>query len=445
VRPWFIAVAVLLFVSATFTRVASAQPTEALAERPVRAVTEGAERSEYSVYVLTFGPGDHPFTKFGHNAIWIRDHRRHEDRVYNFGTFRMSDTIIADFLQGRLIYWLSVTDLARALAVYKRENRSVVAQELRLDRAQKRDLANRLRENARPENAAYKYDYYLDNCSTRVRDVLDSVTGGALRRAAEAPAEWTFRQHTLRLTRGDVLLALGLDAGLGQRVDEPVDRFAEMFLPGVVHDVLNVTKVGSSGHEEPLVKETTVLHRAHRPVEPQKPPRWWPDSLAVGSLVGGGLWFFVRKARSTKEVRVQRAARAAVWTVAAVFGLVLGVLGCLLTFFWVATDHAIAQRNENLLQLSPLAISLVPLAAWAASSKRADRSGAFVALGLALSASLGLLGKALPVFTQNNAVFVALCVPLWWGLALAFRELVRFGASERGHVDSAGSAHGQEQ
>jgi hypothetical protein len=397
-----------------------AEPRVEGTQRPAQ-----AERPEYTVYVLTFGPGDHPFTKFGHNAIWVHDHRKRTDRVYNFGTFRMSDTIIADFLQGRLIYWLSVSNIERVLSTYKRENRSVEAQELRLDTAQKRDLVERLRINALPENREYKYDYYADNCSTRVRDVIDEVTGGALRRASQTPAEFTWRQHTLRLTQNDVLLALGLDAGLGPRVDQPEDRFSEMFLPEVVQSTLNVTKVGPPGQEKPLVLRSKTLFRANRQPEPTTPPRWWPYSLAVGSLVGGGLWLLVRRARAKGDARSERVARGATWGVAALSGLVLGLLGCLLTFFWLATDHTIAQRNENILQMSPLALALVPLAVWAIFSKRADRLGAFVALVLAGSASLGLLGKVLPMLTQHNAVFVALCVPLWCGLSLAFRELTR--------------------
>src|SRR5690349_16479008 len=54
------------------------------------------------VFVMTMGPGDHPFFRFGHNAIWIRDARIPSDRVYNFGTFRFdSPRLIFDFLGGR--------------------------------------------------------------------------------------------------------------------------------------------------------------------------------------------------------------------------------------------------------------------------------------------------------------------------------------------------------
>ncbi len=56
--------------------------------------------SELSVYVLTMGPGDHPFFKFGHNAIWIQDRKARTDKVYNFGTFRFdSPKLLPEFMK----------------------------------------------------------------------------------------------------------------------------------------------------------------------------------------------------------------------------------------------------------------------------------------------------------------------------------------------------------
>ena len=82
---------------------------------------------------MTMGPGDHPFFRFGHNAIWIRDERVPSDRVYNFGTFRFdSPRMILDFLGGRLNYWLSVSSLPHVIGEYRRENRSITIQELNL-------------------------------------------------------------------------------------------------------------------------------------------------------------------------------------------------------------------------------------------------------------------------------------------------------------------------
>src|SRR6202142_2806511 len=94
-----------------------------------------------TVRIITFGPGDHPFFKFGHDAIWIHDRATDSDRVYNFGTFVFdSPRLILDFLHGRMTYWLSVSSLAATREVYQRENRSIVVQELALDPDAKRAL-----------------------------------------------------------------------------------------------------------------------------------------------------------------------------------------------------------------------------------------------------------------------------------------------------------------
>src|ERR1022692_4278183 len=102
---------------------------------------------DLSVAVMTFGPGDHPFFRFGHDAIWIHDRETGVDRVYNFGTFTFdSPRLILDFLHGRMTYWLSVSSLAATLEIYQRENRSIVLQELALDPDAKRALRARLDE-----------------------------------------------------------------------------------------------------------------------------------------------------------------------------------------------------------------------------------------------------------------------------------------------------------
>src|SRR5437868_4817140 len=65
---------------------------------------------ELSVFVLTMGPGDHPFFKFGHNAIWIQDRLARRDLVYNFGTVRFGsfEAMVPEVVRGRLTHWLSV-------------------------------------------------------------------------------------------------------------------------------------------------------------------------------------------------------------------------------------------------------------------------------------------------------------------------------------------------
>src|SRR5262245_51071826 len=133
------AVAALAGVLAALPLIAS--PGRAFAGAPVKVVPPAPAPAPVppeagdplTVFVMTMGPGSHPFFMFGHNAIWIRDRAAKTDRVYNFGTFTFdSPRMILDFLGGRLTYWLSVSSLTRVVAEYRRENRSIAVQELAL-------------------------------------------------------------------------------------------------------------------------------------------------------------------------------------------------------------------------------------------------------------------------------------------------------------------------
>ena len=177
-----------------------------------RAAGEGAAGDPLRVYVMTFGPGDHPFNEFGHDALLIEDREAGTALVYNFGTFSFeSPRLILDFLGGRLNYWLSVSSLPVVLAAYERDNRTIAVQELLLPAEAKRALQARLVDNARPQNRLYKYDYFLDNCATRVRDAVDRVAGGRLRASAATPGRLTLRGHALRMTVQPLWLYLALD------------------------------------------------------------------------------------------------------------------------------------------------------------------------------------------------------------------------------------------
>jgi len=141
--------AVLLMEALSFSRSARADETPAATKAPAAAPAD-----PLSIYVMTFGPGDHPFFKFGHDALLVRDRAAGTERVYNFGTFRFdSPGLIVDFLHGRLTYWLSVSGLAPTVASYERENRTIVLQELALSPEAKAAMRAALDENARPETA----------------------------------------------------------------------------------------------------------------------------------------------------------------------------------------------------------------------------------------------------------------------------------------------------
>jgi hypothetical protein len=395
--------AVALFVAAFLSLV----PVSARAAEP---------GEELTISMLTFGPGDHPFFKFGHIAILVHDdtpRTPRADLVYNFGTFTFdSPWLLIDFFQGRLKYWLSIQSLRGTLNAYKNENRTIDAQELNLTPAQRKQLADALWENARPENKHYKYDYYRDNCSTRVRDAIDKAVGGRIAAVSQAPALMSWRDHTLRLTVDDIPVFLGLHAAMGDLIDSKIKVWDEMFLPSRVAETIRLATVPGPNGDEPLVKSEKRLLDANRPPMRTTPPSFTLPMAAVGMALGA---LFALLGKTGTE---RKAARIAFGSLLAPMGFFIGFLGWLFLFFWT-TDHEVAYRNENILQLSPAVFALTVVAVGAARGKARWTDLTFKVLAFAAASSLfGLVAKVLPMFDQHNREVIALFLPLWTGAAI---------------------------
>jgi hypothetical protein len=388
----------------------------ALALTPSPARAEPGEN--LTISMLTFGPGDHPFFKFGHNALLVQP-RDGQGLVFNFGTFAFDQpNLIPKFLKGRLMYWLSVSPVQQTLRSYQASNRTIEAQELDLTPAEREGLFRRLAQNARPENREYLYDYFWDNCSTRVRDAIDVTLGGKVKAAGQAPASMSLRANALRMTSDLLWEYVGLHFGLGSPTDRPMNRWQESFLPEKLRDLLRTIRVERDGASRPLVKSERVIFAARRPSEPTQPPRWVPWFALVGLAAGGGLALIGLAARR------QAVARVALGLLASLFGLVLGLLGLILLALWLFTNHKAAHANANIFLCAPWAVALAPLGVGVALGwQRARRIAAWIAAAAAALALVGVVVKVLPGLTQDNRAFLVMLVPLWLGLAWGLRQV----------------------
>jgi hypothetical protein len=368
------------------------------------------------ISVLTMGPGDHPFARFGHNAILAEWPRERRTLVYNFGTFAFDGMNgVRDFMNGHFRYWLSVSTLPRTLAFYSRQRRGIVAQELELDAHQRAALADALEQNAEPEKREYDYDYYRDNCSTRVRDAVDQVVAGELsRQIKNKPGRLSFREHTERLTAGVPWLYFALDLALGPLTDRPTQRWEELFIPSELHDALATVTLANEPSRH-LVRAERVLLEDPRPPLLRDPPSRAPFFAAAGLALGALLLalghFAVRS----------RAARAAFGLLTAFSGLLLGLLGCVFCFFWFFTKHWSAYRNENILVCPPWALPLVVLGLGVASGRwRESPRLKWLFAAVASGAALALLFALVPGFGQDNTRIAGLFGPLWIGAYLGY-------------------------
>lgn len=370
--------------------------------------------------VATMQPGTVFFERFGHDAIVVEDAVTGTATSYNFGFFDPDESdFISNFVYGRMRYRLQALPFADDMTYYRDVGRGVSIQWLNLSDGEAARLAAALAENAKPENARYGYDYFTDNCATRVRDALDAALDGSLKRQIEGRSHGsTYRSESVRLASPAPWMWLGFDIGLGPAADQPLSVWQESFVPMRLADALREVD-GSNGQPLVLAEEKILPHRiAPEPAEAPRP--WWPWMLAGLAIA----------------VAVVLAARRAPRTVAAcalpLWGLCV-VLGALMLFLWIFTAHRFAWGNHNLLLFNPLCLLLLP-GGWRIARGRAAGPwfGRWLAVVLACSiAALFLLW--LPVIPQRNASWIALLLPVHAGLWLALGR----GATRLRHESEA--------
>ncbi|MBX5438745.1 MAG: DUF4105 domain-containing protein, partial [Thermoflavifilum sp.] len=212
------------------------------------------------VSVLTCGTGSELYTLFGHSAIRVIDSSRGLDLVFNYGTFDFSDPhFYWKFIRGKLLYFLSVQDFPSFYQEYVQDQRAVREQVLDLPASVKQQIEEALFLNAQPENRFYRYDFIFDNCTTRIRDLLQRAIGSGLQWHLRKQEIITFRQALHPYLQRVPWVELGINLMLGARADQPIRGQQMMFLP----DSLEWALSQASFAGRPLVKEQLTIYQPH--------------------------------------------------------------------------------------------------------------------------------------------------------------------------------------
>jgi hypothetical protein len=346
------------------------------------------------IELYTVGRGDDLFSKFGHAAVCVvADDLPGGGTCYNYGTSDFSRPVglAWEVVRGRALFWVSVTDLESMVLSFASEDRSIYRQSLPLGDAEAIELARALERDALPENRAYVYNHFLENCSTRPRDHIDRAVSGALRKA-RLPILGSFRDYANEgLAARSALLVPAADLIMGRWVDRPIDPYAAMFIPDVLREAV-ATAFGA---------KPEIVYRREGPMA-------GPDVSGARSrtrIVAIAIALAALAAALLGGPRLGRLVR--------IFGsVVLGGLGVLLLFGALASTLPELQRNELLLVFFPLDVSLLSRHRGFLSSYSTMRL-----LVLALVAVLKLLGVLLQ--------------PLWTFWILSFGLLAAARASVR--------------
>jgi hypothetical protein len=290
------------------------------------------------ISLMTVAPGEFLYSTFGHSAIRVLDPANRLDRCYNYGTFDFEQpNFVLKFCRGKLLYFLDIEPYKSFERGNLLDQRAMSEQVLNLDSTQKQLLFNLLQENAREENRFYKYDFFYDNCATRIRDIVEKTF--------PQPIVWDSSQLALGTTMRQLLnpymasqpwTHFGMNLGLGYAADRRALARDFMFLPDYVHDMFASARID----------DTTALVVGERHV----PEMSFPKTEYKPGFFGRPLWVMILVAVIGIAAMFNRRTARIFDTI---FWFVLGAAGLVLALLWFATDHSATKINFNLLWALP--------------------------------------------------------------------------------------------
>jgi Domain of unknown function (DUF4105) len=368
---------------------------------------------DYTVSLVTTGPGEEVYLWWGHTAFLVENRQSGRADFYDFGVFSFeTENFFLNFLFGRLWYMAYRSPAQRSLERTKQQDRTIRIQELRFPAGKKIELIRELEYRVRPENREYLYDYYRDNCATRIRDILDQAYGGELYRVSSGDAALTIRLQTRRFTGRNPLVEWVLMFLMSGEIDRPASGWEAMFLPSEIPRYLENLRIESGPAAElPAVVSDYVYHQGKLPAAvPDSPGKGllWP--AAAGILLGLVL-AFGRRRTGTPGAIVQLLYR--------VLLLVAALLGTVLFFFMFFTDHEVTHGNWNILLLNPLHwLSLFGAYRLKDDERIFRRFAVYFPWILTIDVSLLLiLGSLFDIPRQETAQITAFLLPLALGIA----------------------------
>lgn len=303
------------------------------------------------ISIITIGPGSELYDKFGHNAFRINDSLSGVDVSFNYGVYDFeTPNFYTKFAQGKLLYELRVDYFHSFYQGYVHENRWVKEQVLNLTHEEKQAISDFLWNNALPENKQYKYDFFFDNCATKIRDVIQEVLGDKLEYNDGFITEaLSFRDLIQKNLETNTWGSLGIDIALGAVIDQKAKPIEYQFLPQYVHEAAAHAVVQKTNGTVPLVKSSKILFE-NKPV-PEKNNFFTSPLFVMGIL---GILILLRTYNDYRNKSRNR------FLDVSIFGFT-GTIGGLLMFLWFATDHTATANNYNLLWAFPISLFMVVL------------------------------------------------------------------------------------
>ncbi len=393
-----------------------------------------AESADPEISLVTIGQGDPVYIWFGHTALVADDPAEQTPLLYDYGLFDFQqDNFFLNFAMGRLIYAKAETPLRYYLYAAQEAERNFRMTPLNLPAGAGTAAAAFLKAEVQPDRNTYLYHHYDDNCSTRIRDIIDEAVGGQFRQWAQAQeGRMTIREHFSRHSRDSFFMLWLLNFLQGSVIDRPITRWDELFLPFELEQAVEeFSYLAEDGRSVSLSGGIrTVLEYEHRQPVPETWDPVWPKGLALGLLIAALTGYALR--------RMHRCLREGDGTGLKIYGSLqialggfFGLAGTILLFMMLFTDHDVTRENLNILMVNPLWLAAVYYGIMLVRGK-----AAYLRHLDALWRVIGVLTAGMVVirlgmtYPQGNQLTMALLIPVilvqgrWQRLLVRLKGLI---------------------
>ncbi|MCM1021133.1 MAG: DUF4105 domain-containing protein [Muribaculum sp.] len=313
-------------------------------------VLANAQSDSVEVSLLICSPGQEVYELEGHAGIRLRNKSAGYDVVVNYGLFDFqSPNFIYRFVKGETDYMVGATDFSNFCPLYLAENRSVTEWPLDLTAEEANRLVALVATNLRPENRTYRYNYVLDNCSTRPLEMIERAVGRKVDFVDPGVSDgWSFRRAMEYYHRNYPWYQFGIDLALGSGIDYTISAREKAFAPVLLNEMMADAKF--EGGDRRLAKGDAIVHLPDKLFKPEE-----SRPLAVTPLRLGIAIFVLSVAVACVDIRRRK---VSCWVDAVLMGI-YGLTGCVLAFLVFVSTHEATSPNMLLLWLNPFCL-IVP-------------------------------------------------------------------------------------
>lgn len=299
---------------------------------------------DLEISLLTCSSGEEIYAAFGHSAIRVKDMNRHQDIVFDFGVFDFDEpNFVLKFVRGNLKYRLAISDFDDFMAMYREQGREVMEERLNLTGTEKQSVLSMLMYNYLPENRYYYYDFLFDNCSTRIRDLVDTLHSYYVPLDYKDAPSYSFRDNLEQYLHRLPWMKFGIDVVLGSRLDRTMTFREQMFLP------VNLSK---NFRQYRRISDNTELLAT---------PRVLTEKINVEIIPGKGIFtpfntlIFIFIIIVVVTLMKPELTKPIGYTIF----ILIGLQGLVLLILWTGTSHYATKANWNILWVNPLYLFII--------------------------------------------------------------------------------------